>query len=121
MGSGITSINMPVLEYMAHTSEVVAELGQIYAEGIKRIIYQTAPHTTHHKWAYRDNMRIETAYSAGTGWITYLVAERFQWRWIEYGWTEWKTKRKFPGKQIMGNALKAYAYGSNYGRGVSIK
>lgn len=100
------------LEYMGRNSKKVAELGNIYAEGIYRIIYDTAPHTTHHAYAYRDHFRIEQRLFPMTeGYVTYLIAERFQWRWIEYGWTEWHSRKKFPGKYVMSNALRAYGYG----------
>lgn len=115
-------LNIPELEYMARNSPVVLAQGVIYAEGIYQIIYNTAPHTIKHPYAYRDHFRIEhIQYPMTEGHVVYLIAERFQWRFIEYGWTEWRDEIKHRGLYVMTNALKAYAYGAAYGKGVSIK
>jgi hypothetical protein len=119
MSSTITFIDVELCKHIARNSPKVKAMGKVYAEGINRLIYQTAPHTTHHPWAYRDNFRIEQRqFPLKEGHVTYIIAERFQWRWIEYGWTEWRTRKKYPGKYIMTNALKAYGYGDTYGVGV---
>lgn len=119
MSNGIAWIDIEACKNMARNSPVVLEMELVAAEGIHRTIYQTAPHTSKHKWAYRDNFRIEhRLFPRREGHVTYIIAERFQWRWIEYGWTEWHTRKKYPGKYIMTNALKAYAFGDAYGKGV---
>lgn len=119
MASGISWIDTDLCKHIARNSPKVKEMERLAAEGIYRIIYATAPHTTDHPWNYRDNFRIEHRhFPLREGHVTYLIAERFQWRWIEYGWTEWRNERKFPGKYVMTNALKAYAFGADYGKGV---
>ncbi len=119
MASGISWIDVEALKHIARNSPKVKVLEKVYAEGINRLIYQTAPHTKKHNWSYRDHFRIEQRlFPLREGHVTYIIAERFQWRWIEYGWTEWRTKKKFPGKYIMTNALKAYATGPDYGEGI---
>lgn len=119
MASGIDYIDYEKCKSIGRNSLRLKRMERVYAEGIYNIIYDTAPHTTDHRWAYRDNFRIEQRLFPMTeGHVTYLIAERFQWRWIEYGWTEWRTNKKFPGKYVMTNALRAYGWGDTYGRGV---
>lgn len=117
--ANITYIDVNLCKHIARNSPKVKTMQRIAAEAIFRNIYATAPHTTHHNWAYRDNFRIEERqFPLKEGHVTYIIAERFQWRWIEYGWTNWRTRVKYPGKHIMSNALKAYGYGDTYGEGV---
>lgn len=107
--ASITHLDIEACKNIARNSPVLLDMELRAAEGIEEIIYQTAPRTTPHKYAYRDNFRIENRlFPHREGHITYVIAERFQWRWIEYGWTEWRNEKKFRGKHTMFNALEAY-------------
>lgn len=119
MSSNITYLDVEACKHLARNSPRLKVMERIAAEGILRIIYETAPHTTPHAYAYRENFRIEQRlFPLKQGHVTYIIAERFQWRWIEYGWTEWHSNKKFPGRHVMSNALKAYGYADTYGVGV---
>lgn len=119
MTSDIAWLDVEACKDIAQNSPRVLQMQRSAAEGISELIYQTAPHTTKHAYSYRDNFRIENRlFPRREGHVTYLIAERFQWRWIEYGWTNWRSRVKHPGKYVMTNALKAYATGADYGVGV---
>jgi hypothetical protein len=116
----IESIDLEKLKDIGRNSPKVLAMELISADGIYRNIYNTAPHAEPSSdYNYRDNFRIENRLFPMTqGHVTYIIAERFQWRWIEYGWTQWRDHTKYPGKYIMTNALRAYAFGPDYGEGV---
>lgn len=105
----ITSIDFEKCKHIARNSKRLLAMERKAADGIYKNIYATAPHTTPHEYAYRDNFRIEhRLFPYREGYVTYLIAERFQWRWIEYGYTQWQTKKKYRGKHIMRRALETY-------------
>lgn len=110
-------LDVELCKHIARNSPKVKQMERIAAEGIYALIYETAPHAEpSYPLNYRDNFRIEHRHFPTTqGHATYLIAERFQWRWIEYGWTEWRDNIKHPGKYVMSKALRAYGYGDIYG------
>jgi hypothetical protein len=113
------TLDLVELHRIAVSSKKTKYLQEIAAQGIYRIIKATAPEARPYGLNYKPNFRITSTHDYDTaGWTTYLIAERFQWKWIEFGWTEWRDNVKHPGLYIMTNALLAYGSDDTYGIGV---
>jgi hypothetical protein len=99
-------LNLELIESLGNNSPIVrdwmTEIGyEIYQE-----IYETAPRTIKHGYSYRDHFRIWTTRNdLKEGYRVYVIAERFQWQFIEFGWTEWRDNIRHKGLYIMTKAL----------------
>lgn len=106
MAGRITVLHTNLIRSLGTNSPVTLEMMHHVGHDIYEEIYRTAPRTYKHAYSYRDHFRIwETRKSAGEGYRVYVVAERFQWRFIEFGWKEWRDEKPRGGLFIMTNAL----------------
>lgn len=106
MAGRITDLDVNQIKLMAVNSPAVLEMMHHVGHDIYEEIYRTAPRTVKHAYSYRDHFRIwETRKSAKEGYRVYVVAERFQWQFIEFGWNEWRDEKPHDGLFIMTNAL----------------
>lgn len=102
----LTSLDEDLIRMIGTNSPVVRDMMTDIGNGIYRTIYETAPRTIKHAYSYRDHFRIWTTRNNGRdGYRTYVIAERFQWRFIEFGWREWRDEKPHTGHYTMTNAL----------------
>lgn len=106
MPARITSLDMSAINRIGVNSQpVLFEMVDVARE-IHAEIYETAPRTTKHAYSYRDHFRIDyTRTSLDEGYKVFVIAERFQWRFIEYGWKEWRDDIEHKGHLTMTKAL----------------
>ncbi|GAA2665222.1 hypothetical protein [Nonomuraea recticatena] len=108
----LTSLDLDQIHAIAVNSPAVRDEMVSAAHSIYREIYETAPRTYKHAYSYRDHFRIwTTRNSVQDGYRVYLIAERFQWRFIEFGWREWRDEKPHQGLYIMTNALLKHRIG----------
>jgi len=106
MTARLTYLDLKLIRSQGLNSFVVRDWMGVIAQDIYAEIYVTAPRTVRHGYSYRDHFRLwTTRTSLDEGYKTYVIAERFQWRWIEFGWTEWRDEIKHAGQYTMTKAL----------------
>lgn len=103
-------LDLNQIELLALNSPVVRDMMTGIGYEIYGEIYETAPRTYKHGYSYRDHFRIWTTRTdPREGYRVYVIAERFQWRFIEFGWAEWRDNVFHKGLYTMTKALMKQA------------
>lgn len=106
MAGRITELDTNQLRLLALNSPIVNTMMVDVGNEIYREIYRTAPKTYKHAYSYRDHFRVfNTRTSKQQGYRVLVIAERFQWQFIEFGWREWRDEKPHDGHNTMTNAL----------------